>query len=137
MKEYEIYCRIHITRLCESLCNRYETGTVVSETFDKLVELVKSEGIIDGSRSFAMNLIRETAVKVIGGKYDIQRIIIDESGKDIGSKYIDSKGDKFLFYGVVHADDDYYYGMMDLVTKETILLTCVGSLETHGFEKLV
>jgi hypothetical protein len=42
-----------------------------------------------------------------------------------------------LFYGVVHADDDYYYGMMDLVTKETILLTCVGSLETHGFEKLV
>jgi hypothetical protein len=38
----------------------------------------------------------------------------------------------YTLFGVVHADDDYYYGMV--ATDGTLaLLTCVCSIESNGF----
>lgn len=51
----------------------------------------------------------------------------------IGKFFISDKGVKNHFFGLVHADDDYYYG---LVTKggKLNLLSCVGSIENYGYE---
>jgi len=46
--------------------------------------------------------------------------------------YKDEQGKLYRLFGVVHAEDDYYYGLMDDKGKLT-LATCVGSLETNGF----
>jgi hypothetical protein len=42
-------------------------------------------------------------------------------------------GVQYRFFGVVHADDDYYYGMQSKA-KGLSLLSCVGSLESWGLE---
>ena len=42
-------------------------------------------------------------------------------------------GRKYIFYGVVHGSDDYYYGMVDCENGKCRLLSCVGSIEQHGF----
>ena len=46
----------------------------------------------------------------------------------IGTRWKDHRGE-CSFFGLVHADDDYYYGMMDKDGKVT-LATCVGALES-------
>ena len=40
-------------------------------------------------------------------------------------------GEEYYFFGLVHADDDYYYGLVKKGTGERslILSSCVGSLE--------
>ncbi len=44
-----------------------------------------------------------------------------------------SDGNEYLFFGLVHTDEDYYYGMKRRGTNEILLLSCVGDFETHGF----
>lgn len=51
----------------------------------------------------------------------------------IGRDFISDKGVRHRFFGVVHGDDDYYYGMSS-PGQGVMLLSCVGSLETHGFK---
>lgn len=50
----------------------------------------------------------------------------------LGKQYRDNKGHFYTFFGLVHSNDDYYYGMWR--PGEMNLLSCVGSMETHGFE---
>ena len=40
-------------------------------------------------------------------------------------------GKEYVFYGVVCGSDDFYYGMYS--KEDSKLLSCVGSLEGHGF----
>jgi len=50
----------------------------------------------------------------------------------IGERYRDRNGNVLVFFGLVHGDDDYYYGMSGPTGFE--LLSCVGSIEGYGYE---
>lgn len=51
-------------------------------------------------------------------------------------QFLDEEGNVFTLFGVVHSDDDYYYGMWDHKHNVLQLLSCVGSIENHGFVPL-
>ena len=63
------------------------------------------------------------------------REIIKGSEPLLGKRFCDEDGYSYTLIGVIHGDDDYYYGM---VGDDGVLtqLSCVGSLETHGFAPL-
>lgn len=51
----------------------------------------------------------------------------------IGKEFISDKGVRYKFFGVVHAEDGYYYGMSS-TDQGLLLLSCVVSMETDGFK---
>jgi len=55
--------------------------------------------------------------------------LVQEYEHLIGTDWKDARDDVWRFYGLVYAEDDYYYGMIRRDGK-TLLLSCVGSLET-------
>lgn len=59
------------------------------------------------------------------------REIIHDSEPLFNKKYKDEKGDIFIFIGVMHGDDDYYYCLWR--GNDMHLLSCVGSIEMHGY----
>ncbi len=59
------------------------------------------------------------------------RLLVQECQDLFGKKFLDEKGDEYIFYGLVWAEDDLYYGMYR--EGNCRLLSCVGSLETWGF----
>lgn len=64
--------------------------------------------------------------------YGNWRQIVKEVDHLIGQDFKDGKGETWKFFGVVHADDDYYYGMHR--AGKLNLLSCVVDLQAHGFE---
>ena len=60
------------------------------------------------------------------------RLIVAECEHLLDQRFVDERGDEFIFYGIVHGSDDYYYGMAGVSGHR--LLSCVGSLETYGFQ---
>lgn len=60
------------------------------------------------------------------------RLIVAECEELLDKQFVDENGDVFVFYGIVHGSDDYYYGMTGRTGHR--LLSCVGSLETHGYK---
>jgi len=51
-----------------------------------------------------------------------------------GNVYRDEHDGEFCtFFGLVHDDIDYYYGMMTIKDSRLRLLSCVGNFESHGF----
>jgi hypothetical protein len=60
------------------------------------------------------------------------RQIVAEVQPLIGKRFGDKQGREFTFFGVVHSDDDYYYGMSG--NSGMVLLSCVGDISGHGFE---
>jgi len=63
------------------------------------------------------------------------RAIIKDYEPLLGKKfeYNDLDGTYHTFVGVLHGDDDYYYVMYELVSERCKFLSCVGSLESHGY----
>lgn len=61
------------------------------------------------------------------------RLIVEESVPLFGQMFNDRNGVPHEFFGVVHGGDDYYYGMWSSAEKSLVLLSCVGSIEGHGF----
>ena len=59
------------------------------------------------------------------------RKIVAEYEPLIGKTFVDHRGNEFVFFGLVHSDDDYYYGMHGKAGLQ--LLSCVGSIEGHEF----
>ena len=55
-------------------------------------------------------------------------IVKDYEGK-IGKSFKDDKGVIWTFFGLVWADDDFYYGMWSMEEKRLVLHTCCGYLE--------
>lgn len=62
------------------------------------------------------------------------RAIVKETEPLIGKMFRDQRGDTYRFFGIVHGYDDYYYGMFG--RGRLRLLSCVGSIEGHGFEQI-
>ena len=60
------------------------------------------------------------------------RSIVAESEPLLDKKFRDRDGKEYLFYGVVHGSDDYYYGMLSIGDGKSLLLSCVGSIEGYG-----
>ena len=63
------------------------------------------------------------------------RAIVRDAEPLIDQRYADENGDVWTFFGLVHASDDYYYGMTG--PKGLQLLSCAGSLNSYGFERIV
>ncbi len=60
------------------------------------------------------------------------RTLIAESAPLFGKKFVDINGLEYTFYGLVHSSEDYYFGMCDNEGR-SYLLSCVGTLEQHGY----
>lgn len=63
--------------------------------------------------------------------------LIKEYDHLINRFYVDQFGDFWQFFGLVHGEDDYYYGMKRIDKRgdtELLLLTCVGDIEDQGFK---
>ena len=60
------------------------------------------------------------------------RAIVKEMEPWLDKKFTDQHGQEWTFYGIVHGSDDYYYGVAR--AGETHLLSCVGALESYGYE---
>lgn len=60
------------------------------------------------------------------------RAIVKRSEPLLGKRFNSERdGPGWTFFGVIHGDDDYYYGMYR--DGKYQLLSCVGSLEGWGF----
>lgn len=63
-------------------------------------------------------------------------LIIKRTEHLLDKKYIEvSTGKKFMFIGIIVGSDDYYYG---LYSKKhgLVSLSCVGDIESFGYEKI-
>lgn len=58
--------------------------------------------------------------------------IVSDTEHLFGRKY-NHKGEAYIFVGVLHGDDDYYYVMWNINTSISVLLSCVGSIEGWGY----
>lgn len=65
---------------------------------------------------------------------DNWKILISECKGLYDKTFTYSDGGKYVFFGLVHTDEDYYYGMRNKQTMEVKLLSCVGNFETHGYK---
>jgi len=62
------------------------------------------------------------------------RLLVEKYDKLLNTQYESCHGDVYTFFGLVHASDDYYFGMSENSTKKVILLSCVGDIEYFGFK---
>lgn len=66
------------------------------------------------------------------------QLILDEEEENFEKIYNDTKGVVHRFIGVLIASDDYYYAMMPCDgSRKLQLLSCVGSIESFGYEKVI
>ena len=65
------------------------------------------------------------------------RAILKEVESLIGRDFLEERtGIVWRFFGLVHGDDDYYFGMYHSTgpgAGKLCLSSCVGSLETNGY----
>jgi hypothetical protein len=59
------------------------------------------------------------------------REIVAETETMIGKEFVNEHDERFRLFGIVHADDDYYYGMHG--ESGMRLLSCVGNIESFGY----
>ena len=65
-------------------------------------------------------------------------LILEEEQKNFEYIYNDDTGKCYRFIGVLIAEDDYYYSMMPCDGSGKLrLLSCVGSINSYGFEKVI
>ena len=60
------------------------------------------------------------------------RSLVEEYEPLFNKMFMDNLGQEWRFYGLVWGSDDLYYGMYR--EDKALLLSCVGSLESHGFD---
>ena len=63
-------------------------------------------------------------------------LIIKESRPYFDHYYIGENNHTFIFDGILVAEDDYYYSMRSAKNNTVRLLSCVGSIESYGFERV-
>ena len=60
--------------------------------------------------------------------------IVKENQDNLDKIYIDEDGKEFIFFGIVHGSDDYYYGLHERGTIGKLrLVSCVMNIESAGF----
>lgn len=62
------------------------------------------------------------------------RLIVKESEPLLDKIYICSMGWEWIFFGIIHGSDDYYYGMWSKELQKLRQLSCVGSIDSHGYK---
>jgi len=65
--------------------------------------------------------------------YGNWRLIISEVESLFGRQFKGPNGELWRFFGLVHSQDDYYYGMSNCATGRLSLLTCVTNFSGHDF----
>lgn len=64
--------------------------------------------------------------------------ILEDVEQNFEKIYNDDSGNVYRFIGVLIAEDDYYYAMMPCNGSGKLrLLSCVGSIESFGYEKVI
>ena len=61
-------------------------------------------------------------------------VLVTEFEEYFDREFVDEAGKEYVFYGIVYGKDDLYYGMHPIGDGKPWLLSCVGSLEGHGFK---
>lgn len=51
----------------------------------------------------------------------------------VGGDFIDSDGGEWQWIGVMNGYEDFYYVVYNADREETRFLSCVGSIEGHGY----
>lgn len=91
-------------------------------TKDQWDEYSKHQVAVDANEMFA-----QTACKNLD-------LIIKGVAPFLDKKFVDVKTDKeYTFIGIIVGSDDYYYGMYSK-SNGLVSLSCVGSIESFGFE---
>ena len=62
------------------------------------------------------------------------RSLVVECEPLLDQLFHDANGKEYRFFGLVWASEDFYYGLIDIGTKQTILLSCVGDIEPYGYK---
>jgi hypothetical protein len=100
-----------------------------------------TNSVVDNERSTKVQgdgeaRVSEDAECICKGNW---RALVKKCDNRIGNTYR-HKGNDYVFYGLVWSNDDFYYGMLrkypDGHRPAHMLLSCVGSIEGHGFEAL-
>ena len=61
--------------------------------------------------------------------------LVEECEPLLDKIFTDPFGNRYRFFGLVHAEDDYYYGMSSVPGNVVRLLSCVGDLvKSHGYQ---
>jgi hypothetical protein len=79
-------------------------------------------------------------VEIKGTKMSLKTLesILEEEQKNFEKLYNDDSGNVYRFIGVLIAENDYYYSMMPCDgSRKLRLLSCVGGIESYGFEKVI
>ena len=105
-------------------------------------ELVKYLYRFNGYMDMTPDLLEVTnqaakALEELEIKKDNLTLIRERYQDKFGKMYADNTGQIFMFIGIVIAEDDYYYGLMNLYDKKWTLSSCVGYLEESGYEEVV
>ena len=79
----------------------------------------------------------DTDIPVYTKPKDNLTLIRERYQDKFGKIYADNTGQIFMFVGIVIAEDDYYYGLMNMYDKKWTLSSCVGYLEESGYEEVV
>jgi hypothetical protein len=63
------------------------------------------------------------------------RALVSECEPVLDMRFRDEQGREYVLFGVVHARDDFYYGMRGISpgARSLVLLSCVGSIAGHGY----
>jgi len=64
------------------------------------------------------------------------RDIIKECEPLLNKWFVNKKGKKFMFIGVMNGFDDYYYCLSHMSTGVVEMPSCVGSLEQWGYSQV-
>lgn len=107
------------------------TELTTEELIDVLVYETPGSQITDLTIQEILRRLKENDNCICRGNW---RQIIYET-ELLFNRYYRNKinGKKYNFFGIVHSEDDYYYGMCDMDGKIQ-LLSCVGNIESFDYE---
>jgi len=61
--------------------------------------------------------------------------LVEQYDDLIGNEYVDENGEEYVFIGLLHAQEDFYFFLGN--KDKNKFLSCVADLEQHGFKPLV
>ena len=111
---------------------------------ERVNELNHSQRIQDSATAAVLERAERAEAECAAARKDAEQcickgnwqFIVTECEPLIGKQYKGYDGKEYVFFGLVHGGDDYYYGMWAKDGGRPMLLSCVGSIEGHGFTRI-